>query len=171
MKNISIGIIYLVRTQNFPKKHFLENFAYVINESCLSRITDLQAQKAFLSIPFLANVPVLYPQKKSENRRFSSIFRGCKMGALARNGLCHWLISNTCQCNCSSFSPSDHSFSKYTKFSKKQTFLTPPLPPPVCTCTGGYQEVKNVGFSENFAHVLSGRSLVQRAKSTKFWNL
>ena len=52
-------------------------------------------------------------------------------------------------------------------FPKSKHFL-PPLPPPVCTYTGGYQEVKNVGFSENFAHVLSGRSLVQRAKSTKF---
>ena len=52
-------------------------------------------------------------------------------------------------------------------FPKNKHFL-PPLAPPVCTYTGGYQEVKNVGFSENFAHVLSGRSLVQRAKSTKF---
>ena len=39
--------------------------------------------------------------------------------------------TDTCQCNCSSFSPSDHSFSKYTKFSKKQTFLTPPPTPGV----------------------------------------
>ena len=49
-------------------------------------------------------------------------------------------------------------------FQKNKYFL----PPLVCTYTRGYQEVKNVGFSENFAHVLSGRSLVQRAKSRRF---
>ena len=28
---------------------------------------------------FLDNVPILYPQKTTENQRFSVIFRGCKM--------------------------------------------------------------------------------------------
>ena len=37
--------------------------------------------------PFLANVPILYPLKTPENQRFSDVFRGYKMGTLARNGL------------------------------------------------------------------------------------
>ena len=37
--------------------------------------------------PFLANVPILYPLKTPENLWFSSVFRGYKMGKLARNGL------------------------------------------------------------------------------------
>ena len=37
--------------------------------------------------PFLANVPVLYPQKTLENLWFFGVFRGYKMGTLARNGL------------------------------------------------------------------------------------
>ena len=36
--------------------------------------------------PFLANVPILYPLKTPENLWFSSVFRGYKMGTLARNG-------------------------------------------------------------------------------------
>ena len=37
--------------------------------------------------PFLANVPILYPLKAPENQRFSGVFRGYKIGTLARNGL------------------------------------------------------------------------------------
>ena len=37
--------------------------------------------------PFLANVPFLYPLKTQENQKFSCVFRGYKMGILARNGL------------------------------------------------------------------------------------
>ena len=37
--------------------------------------------------PFLANVPILYPLKTPENQKFSGVFRGHKMGTLARNGL------------------------------------------------------------------------------------
>ena len=37
--------------------------------------------------PFLANVPILYPLKTPENRRFSDVFRGYKLGTLATNGL------------------------------------------------------------------------------------
>ena len=37
--------------------------------------------------PFLANVPTLYPHTTPENQRFSGVFRGYKMGTLARNGL------------------------------------------------------------------------------------
>ena len=37
--------------------------------------------------PVLVDVPILYPLKSSENFRFSDVFRGYKMGPLARNGL------------------------------------------------------------------------------------
>ena len=37
--------------------------------------------------PFPANVPILCPMKTRENQRFSGVFRGYKMGTLARNGL------------------------------------------------------------------------------------
>ena len=37
--------------------------------------------------PFLANVPILCPLKTPENQRFSGVFRGYKMGKLARNEL------------------------------------------------------------------------------------
>ena len=37
--------------------------------------------------PFLSTVPILYPLKTPENQRFSGVFRGYKMGTLARNGL------------------------------------------------------------------------------------
>ena len=39
---------------------------------------------------FLANVPILYPLKTPENQRFSYVFRGSKIGALARNGSIHY---------------------------------------------------------------------------------
>ena len=38
-------------------------------------------------ITFLANVFILYPLKTPENQRFSSVFRGYKMGTTAKNGL------------------------------------------------------------------------------------
>ena len=41
----------------------------------------------FLLPHFLATVPILYPLKTSEKLWFSSVFRVCKMGILARNGL------------------------------------------------------------------------------------
>ena len=37
--------------------------------------------------PFLADVPILYPLKTPENQRFSVVFRGYKLGTLARYGL------------------------------------------------------------------------------------
>ena len=37
--------------------------------------------------PFLAYVPILYPLETPENLWFSGVFRGYKMGTLARNGL------------------------------------------------------------------------------------
>ena len=40
----------------------------------------------FINI-FPANGPILEPLKTPENQRFSGVFRGYKMGILARNGL------------------------------------------------------------------------------------
>ena len=37
--------------------------------------------------PFLATVPILYPLKIPEAFSFPGVFRGYKMGTLARNGL------------------------------------------------------------------------------------
>ena len=49
-------------------------------------LTNDHFQGDFLN-PFLNNVPILYPLKTPENQRFSGVFRGYKMGTLARNGL------------------------------------------------------------------------------------
>ena len=43
---------------------------------------------------FLANFPILYPLKTPENLWFSGVFRGFKMGILARNGV-HVFISDS----------------------------------------------------------------------------
>ena len=43
--------------------------------------------KLALFNPYLANVPILYHLKIPENLWFSGVFRGYKMGSLARNGL------------------------------------------------------------------------------------
>ena len=37
--------------------------------------------------PFSANVPLLYPLKISENRRFFDVLRGYRSGTLVENGL------------------------------------------------------------------------------------
>ena len=37
--------------------------------------------------PFMAKVLILYPLKIPESQRFSGVFKGYKMGALARNEL------------------------------------------------------------------------------------
>ena len=37
--------------------------------------------------PFPTNVPILYPLKTPENQRLSRVFRGYKIGTLAKNGL------------------------------------------------------------------------------------
>ena len=43
--------------------------------------------------PFLANVPILYPLEKPENQKASSVFRGCKMGIMARKGFIKFTIA------------------------------------------------------------------------------
>ena len=40
-----------------------------------------------LTNPFLANIPILHPLKTPESQRFSGVFRGYKMGTIAKNEL------------------------------------------------------------------------------------
>ena len=60
----------------------------------------------------------------------------------------------------------DHSYSNCAKIFIKLTFLTP-----WHTYTFAYQEVRNVGFSENFAYVINEGPLTIFAKSfiLDFW--
>ena len=44
--------------------------------------------------PFSSNVPLLYPQKTSENQRFSNVLRGYRSGTLVENGLIRVMFSN-----------------------------------------------------------------------------
>ena len=43
--------------------------------------------------PFLANVPILYHLEKPEDQKASSVFRGYKMGIIARKGLIKFIIA------------------------------------------------------------------------------
>ena len=46
----------------------------------------------------LANIPLLYPLKTSENQRFSDVFRGYRNGTLDENGKKHLEILKTKGC-------------------------------------------------------------------------
>ena len=64
--------IVKARLQNQDKLLFIRQvFIYYVGRACIN--------------PFLANVPVLYPLKTPGNQKLSCIFRGYKMGTLARN--------------------------------------------------------------------------------------
>ena len=52
----------------------------------------------------------------------------------------------------------DHLFSTNAKFFEKLTFLNPLIRTRSCA----YQGVRKVSFSENFAYVLNGRSLIEK---------
>ena len=43
--------------------------------------------------PFLVNVPILYPLETPGNQKASSVFRGYKMGIMARKGLIKFIIA------------------------------------------------------------------------------
>ena len=43
--------------------------------------------------PFLANVPIWYPPETPENQNASSVFRGYKIGIMARNDLTKFIIA------------------------------------------------------------------------------
>ena len=54
----------------------------------LANIDDMKVNIGMKQInSFLANVPILYLLKTSKNQKFSCVFRGYKMGTLAKNGL------------------------------------------------------------------------------------
>ena len=44
--------------------------------------------------PFSTNVPLLYPLKTSENRRFFDVFWGYRNGSLVENGLMSKMLAN-----------------------------------------------------------------------------
>ena len=52
----------------------------------LLSLRDLKTNKNSNINPFLANVPLLYPLKTSENLRFSDVSRGYRSGTLVKNG-------------------------------------------------------------------------------------
>ena len=107
----------LVQRDDITKSQFFKNLHHVLNKLplvCCIQLLALQAPtkqnsqahskqvecfdhfvglvlKGLKSLScfvnsFQANVPILYPLKTPENR-FSGVFKGCKMGTLARNGL------------------------------------------------------------------------------------
>ena len=61
---------------------------FSVSQNISARITPhLLLMLRLIIYPSLSNIPILYPLKKTENQSFSDIFRGYKMGTLARNGL------------------------------------------------------------------------------------
>ena len=72
---------------------------YLPTEEILKEPEDIESSPRIIGTlqihivnPILANVPILYPLKTPENQRFPGIFRGYKMGTLARYGLKDFLI-------------------------------------------------------------------------------
>ena len=57
-------------------------------------IGNTASRTSVLLNPFSTNVPLPYPMKTSENRRFSDVFRGYKSGILIKNGLsmCNYFV-------------------------------------------------------------------------------
>ena len=94
---------------------------------------------------FSTNVPLLYSMKTSENLRLFDVFRGHRSGrTLVEKGL-----------KTNAPVVRDHSFSTFSKFSERLTFLTPWY---IYVCVRG---VRNVSFSENFENVLNEWSLTR----------
>ena len=52
---------------------------------CIVLVIAFYINRLYTINPFLANIPILYPLKTTENSTFSVVFRGYKMGTLARN--------------------------------------------------------------------------------------
>ena len=66
--------------------NFIVFFNYLYRKPVLFRIFCGMTGTFYYYNPFLA-VSNLYPQKTSENLCLSGVFRGYKMGTMARNGL------------------------------------------------------------------------------------
>ena len=60
---------------------------YSTNGTCKTVTTSRALQMLIACKRDEANVPILYPLNTLENRKFSVVFRGCKMGTFIRNGL------------------------------------------------------------------------------------
>ena len=58
-----------------------------VMDQCDAFLYSSKLNVSYFLNPFLANVSILYPLKTPENLWFSGVFRGYKMGTLARNGL------------------------------------------------------------------------------------
>ena len=58
-----------------------------INKCMRQIVSFARTQNYFLQRIFSTNVPLLYPLKTSENRRFCDVFRGYRSATLAENGL------------------------------------------------------------------------------------
>ena len=71
---------------NSQKLRLLVNFILLLCQKSEKKTGELILIILILN-PFLATVPISYPLKTPENLWFSLVFRGCKMGILARNGL------------------------------------------------------------------------------------
>ena len=72
-----------------PNWHHHKNsnnmFAWLLT---LAIINTFQANILnYSSNPFSTNIPLLYPLKRSENLRFSDVFRGYRSGTFVENGL------------------------------------------------------------------------------------
>ena len=87
----------LLETNNTPPWVFFRFFKLYRWYQIAQRITYMSFswQKCEVEVnPFPASVPVLYPLKTLENLWFSGVFRGCKIGTLAGNGLILTIINN-----------------------------------------------------------------------------
>ena len=69
--------LYLPDSEPQPLDHFFKKVCIEPTDKFLYQVIN----------PFLANVPVLYPQKTLENFWVSGVFKGYKMGTLVRNRL------------------------------------------------------------------------------------
>ena len=83
--NVFVFAFYSLNFKNFATAFF---FLYVDFLKCFMEIN--QTNYSYIIIvfnPFSTNVPLLYPLKTSENRRFSDVFSRYRSGTLVENGL------------------------------------------------------------------------------------
>ena len=64
----------------------LRFFAAYVTRHYLRNVARIKSWQSLIN-QFLAHVSILCSLKTQENQRFLGVFRGCKMGTLARNRL------------------------------------------------------------------------------------
>ena len=79
--------VKLCNNKYFNLKTYIVLTFVLGNKRVIWSIASYKYQTLINFNPFLANMPILYPQKTPENLPFASVFRGYKMGTLARYGL------------------------------------------------------------------------------------